>query len=346
MKELSININKVASIPLYQQIVEEIINEIVCGKLKMYDKMLSINEFSKNYAVSRDTVEKAYKELKKRNVIIAQKGVGFYINSTKLVKKKKIIFFINKLSSYKLKIYYSFLEVIGEQYHTDFEVYHCDETLFLNLMEKHFNNYDYYVIMPHFKTQNGDTTNYFKNSISIIKSIPLDKLVVMDNDELNIDGNVIEIYQDFENDLYNALNAATDKIKKYKNFFLVAPTQSIAYLNKISQGFQKFCSENFFQFGILDQISDTTIINIDSLYIIVEDDSLVKILDLISAKNYLLGQDIGVLSYNETPLKRLLNIAVVSTNFVNMGETAAKMIIKNEKGRIKNPFQFIDRSSI
>jgi DNA-binding LacI/PurR family transcriptional regulator len=61
---------------------------------------------------------------------------------------------------------------------------------------------------------------------------------------------------------------------------------------------------------------------------------------------YTLGKDIGIISYNDTPLKELLGITVISTDFNIMGETAASMILNNEKGEIKVPFNFIDRNSI
>ena len=45
-------------------------------------------------------------------------------------------------------------------------------------------------------------------------------------------------------------------------------------------------------------------------------------------------------------LKDLLGISVISTDFDVMGELAADMILNNKKGKIKNPFNFIDRQSM
>ena len=73
---------------------------------------------------------------------------------------------------------------------------------------------------------------------------------------------------------------------------------------------------------------------------------LVNIVKEIRENEYVLGQDIGVISYNDTPLKDLLGITVMSTDFKTMGATAANMILNREKGKIKNPFIFIDRGSI
>jgi DNA-binding LacI/PurR family transcriptional regulator len=59
-----------------------------------------------------------------------------------------------------------------------------------------------------------------------------------------------------------------------------------------------------------------------------------------------LGKDIGVISYNDTPLKDLLGITVISTDFQVMGETAAYMILKKKRETVKNVFRFIDRGSV
>ena len=47
-------------------------------------------------------------------------------------------------------------------------------------------------------------------------------------------------------------------------------------------------------------------------------------------KEYELGKDVGVISYNDTALKQLFGISVVSTDFNIMGETAAKMILNKQ----------------
>jgi DNA-binding transcriptional regulator YhcF (GntR family) len=332
--------------PKYLQIADCFISNISNGSIKKNDQLPSINEFSKEYKVSRDTVEKAYKVLKDKKVVAAKQGKGTYINSTALISKQKVLFLINKLSSYKLEMYSSFINNIGVKYHTDFEVYHCDESLFLTLLEKHINKYDYYIIMPHFKIENHQQSSFSRESINAIKGIPQEKLIMMDNDELKIDGEIIEIFQDFETDIFNALKKGREKINKYKKLFLTIPKDSnYSYLEKIKKGFIKFCVEQAIDFEISNKVSEGVRINKGDLYIIIDDDDLVNLVDITKARNLVLGTDLGIISFNETPLKRLLGIAVVSTNFWKMGETAASMIINNKKGKIINPFSFIDRTS-
>ena len=137
------------------------------------------------------------------------------------------MFLVNKLSSYKLQIYNSFINRIGTNAHTDLHIYHCDESIFLNLMEKHKSFYDYYIIMPHFKTEDLKHVSFTESVVNSIKKIPKQKLVILDNIKLNVTNDIIEIYQDFENDIYDALKEGLHKISTYKKVLLIYPDRAV-----------------------------------------------------------------------------------------------------------------------
>ncbi|MDB4292606.1 GntR family transcriptional regulator [Maribacter sp.] len=343
----NIKIDETSRIPKYKQIVDSIIENISNGHLKIDDKIPSINSFSEEYLLSRDTVEKAYQILKDRKVITSIRGKGYYITRTKLISKVNILFLINKLSTYKMLIYNSFINTIGGNSHTDLHIYHCDNSLFLNLLEKNSNAYDYYLIMPHFKTDDLRHVSYTEEAIKAINKIPKEKLVLMDNNKLKIEGDFIEIYQDFENDIYNALIEGLPKIARYNKLILVYPENSVyPYPKRILHGFKKFCSEHKISFEIIDEVFDDIILKKGDLFITIVETDLVHLVNQIREKEFILGVEIGVISYNDTPLKELLGITVISTDFKVMGETASRMILNKEKGKVKNPFNFIDRYSI
>ncbi len=341
-----IKIDENSRVPKYQQIIDSIIHNISLGNLTMDQKIPSINMFSEEFYLSRDTVEKAYSILKERKIITSIRGKGFYISRTKLISKVNILFLVNKLSSYKLRTYNHFINKIGANSHTDLDIYHCDEILFLNLLEKNKAAYDYYVIMPHFKNDNLKHITLPEKVVKAIKQIPKEKLVILDNVKDNINS-LIQIYQDFENDIYNALNEGIEKIKKYKKIMLVYPEKAIyPYPKRILHGFRKFCVEHKLDFEILDKIYDDIILKKGDLFITIEEEDLVNLVKQKREYEYILGKDIGIISYNDTPLKELLGITVISTDFKAMGETAAEMILNKTKGKVKVPFNFIDRKSL
>lgn len=342
-----IKIDTDSRVPKYQQIVDSIIYNISNGNLKIDDKIPSINILSEEFYMSRDTVEKAYNILKERKIISSIKGKGYYITRTKLISKINILFLFNKLSSYKMATYNAFVNSIGPNSHTDLHIYHCDESLFLNLLDKYKGAYDYYVIMPHFKTENLKHLSYTDAVVKAIKALPTEKLVIIDNIKLGIEGEIVEVYQDFENDIYHALNEGLAKIAAYKKLVLIYPENAVyPYPRRILLGFKKFCIENSLNFEILSYVYPDMVLKKGDLFITIEESDLVNLVKQIRDDEFILGKEIGIISYNDTPLKELLGITVISTDFTVMGETVARMILDGEKGKLKVPFNFIDRNSL
>ena len=342
-----IKIDEDSRIPKYQQIVDSVIHNISIGSFKIDQKILSINRLSEDLYLSRDTVEKAYSILKDRNIITSIRGKGFYITRTQLISKLNILFLINKLSWYKMEIYHSFMNSIGPNTYIDLHIYHCDESLFLNLLNKHKKAYDYYIIMPHFKTEDFQHTSTTVAVSQALNKIPKNKLVILDNKKIPIENNIITVYEDYENDIYNALKHGLKKISKYKKIILIYPNKSVyPYPKRIKHGFMKFCVEQNLEFDILDKVYKDMILLKGDLFITIDEDDLIILIEQVRDKEFVIGHDIGVISYNDTPLKALLGISVISTDFKLMGETTSSMILNKKKGKYKVPFNFIERDSL
>ena len=63
-----------------------LINELtrlITTELKEGDELPSVNSLSKSLKISRDTVFKAYSELKKQNIIASTPTKGYFVNQNK-----------------------------------------------------------------------------------------------------------------------------------------------------------------------------------------------------------------------------------------------------------------------
>ncbi len=342
-----INVNHSLHVPKYIQVVESIVSNVRAGKLVVGQRIPSINMVSEELYLSRDTVEKAYKKLKEQNTISSIRGKGFYIQNTELNSKIKIQFIMNKLSDYKMKVYNSFLKTIGPDISTELSVYHGEESLFLNLLNNNKTYYDFYVIMLHFNYEKTKYRSITDEVSKLINKIPSEKIILLDNVHLVNNKEFKGIYQDFKNDIYNALTEASAEIEKYNRIILVFPSNALyPYPKQIMYGFIKYCEHHIIDYVIVSDINKKTRLKEGDLYITIEDSDLITLLKLIAHSKFSVANEIGVISYNDTPLKELLGITVISTNFILMGKTAAEMIINNKRNIIKNPFYFIQRNSI
>ncbi len=344
---IPVRINNNSRIPKYLQIVSSIIEDIENGRLKVGERIPSINEISEEHYLSRDTVEKAYNQLKERKIIQSVKGKGYYVAKTLLPTHSTVLFLMNKLSSYKLKIFNAFVNSMGTNTQVDLNVYHCDPQFLLNILEENTGAYDYYVVMPHFKDKALVHQNSNKEVVEALKKIPQDKLVMMDNYMPEMENLVASVYQDFRNDIYEALKEGLPRLQQYDKLILVYPQKVLhPYPLEILKGIQEFCTDYNFDYEVLETIYPDMDLQAKDVFITIEEMDLVNLIKQMRDKGLEPGKDIGVISYNDTPLKDLLGITVVSTDFKAMGETAAYMIQKKKKEVVKNVFRFINRGSV
>lgn len=329
--------------PKYMQVVNLILEDIERGKLKIGDRIPSINETSFDFLLSRDTVEKAYNELRDRGIITSVRGKGFYVNSTNMENKIKVLLLFNKLSSYKKIIYYSIVETLGNQATVDLQIHHYNRTLFESLLQRNLGEYHFYVVAPHFYDEDSRPETAYE----LIKKIPSDKLLIIDRDVKDHENEFPGVYQDFARDIMEALESGITHLRKYERLILVFPKGEL-YPWEIIDGFKRFCYFHNFNNLILDGIDDEPLYKGDSFIVLAETD-LANIVKKSREQNLKLGQDVGVISYNETPLKEILadGITTISTDFVHMGRSIAEQILgKEDKIPIKNPFKLYLRKSI
>ena len=326
--------------PKYLQIIDSIHNSIKSGKLKKGDRLLSINELSNEFLLSRDTVQKAYDLLEKKGVILPVRGKGFYINRTDINTPYRILLLFNKISNYKKQIYNSFVQAMGSRAVIDLKIHYSNAAVLNNLLENHLHEYDYYVIMPHFY-ENAE------EAYSMIRKIPAEKLLILDKDLPNLNSRYAAVYQDFKNDIGNALQTGLSLLKKYDNLVLVFP-KLISYPLEIVTGFRSFCMAFNLKYTIISEINPDTAVKPKEAYVLIEETDLVNLIKICRSKKWVVGKDVGIISFNETPLKEILQdgITVLSTDHAKMGEAAARLILENKKEKIKNPFSLLIRKSL
>ena len=228
--------------PKYQQLANSIIKAIEDGKLQVDDVLPSINELSFEFEICRDTAEKGYKHLKKQGIIGSVPGKGYFIKNIDVDRKVKIFLMFNKLSPHKKIIYDSLVSTLGNTAAIDFYIYNNDLQLFRKLLDNSKTDYHYYVILPHF-IEGGETAH------KIINTIPKEKLILLDKIIPGVTGNFSAVYENFEKDIFTALQEALPQMEKYQSIKLIFPENSY-YPEEIIKGFTSFCQEYAFNFRV------------------------------------------------------------------------------------------------
>lgn len=334
-----IEVDEFSSTPKYLQLFNAVILAIEEGKLKKGYPLPSINELSFNLEVSRDTAEKGYRYLRKSGVISSVPGKGYYVTDKEFERKLKVFLLFNKLSAHKKIVYDSFIAALGEDVLVDFYIYNNDLTLFKKFLNSRKEDYSHYVIIPHFL----EGEEYAKE---VINAIPKEKLVLLDKRIQGVEGAFAAAYEDFEKDIYQALEQAKDDLSRYHTLKLIFPRKSY-FPKEILDGFHKFCQQYAFAHEVVSNIA-TEPINEGEVYINLMEDDLVVLLERIIDLKLKLGKQVGVISYNETPLKKIIlnGITTISTDFKFMGTIAAKLILENSRRHVEVPFYYTKRASL
>ncbi len=334
-----VDIDFYSATPKYLQLANCIIKAIREKKIQENDVLPSINELSFEFEISRDTAEKGYKYLKKQGILGSVPGKGYFIRSTEVSQSLKIFLLFNKLSAHKKIIYDSFVATLGDLAGVDFYIYNNDYSHFKKLLANQKEVYTHYVIIPHFL----DTV---ENVHEVINSIPKSKLVLMDKLVPGVDGDYAAVYEDFEKDIYNALEQALPQLQKYETLKIIFPEYTY-YPDEILKGFCAFCDQYAFSYKIVNDIRAEKVQK-GEVYINLMEDDLVVLIEKIMAGRLQVGQDVGVISYNETPLKKLIlnGITTISTDFEMMGRKSAEMILNHTAEHIAIPFSLNLRPSL
>ena len=318
----------------YKQIVSYVVDGIHNGTLKKGDWIPSINEFREKYNFSRDTIFAGLSELKTRGIIDSNQGVGYYITSTNTEFKHKIFLLFNEFNFFKEDLYNSFMESIGDSAIVDIYFHNYNRKVFETLVNEANYKYTTYIIM----------SGKFEGIEPILKKLSGD-VYLLDHYHPELKGKYSSVFQNFEKDTYEALVSGMEYLKKYNHIYMVQKDEKEP--TERYDGLCTFCREYNFETDYILTTKDRTILK-GEVYIVVNDRDLVYLLKQSEKQGLLPGKDVGIISYNDTPLKEMLvgGITTLSTDFNLMGKTMASLINTKSIETIENPWKLNIRKSL
>lgn len=330
----NIQIDDSLGVPKYRQIINSIYSAISIGELKMGDKIPSLNQICSEFELSRDTVMVAFNELKAKGIINSIPGKGYYINSVEINLDQKIFVLFDELNAFKEDLYTSLLNSLESKASVDIYFHHFNYQVFKNLISESVGKYTSYVIMP----------ATFDYTADVIGKLPKDKVYILDRKKDDLSGYPV-VYQDFEQDVYEALIDGQDLLSKYSRLIMIFPGGKEP--EGRMRGFQRFCDEKGFQSEIIRNVLNKEVKKGEA-YFVPSDRNLVRLVKMAAEKNLQLGVDFGIVSFNDTVLKEVVagGITTISTDFQLMGQTLAQMIQERSTTKIRNHSSLIRRSSL
>ena len=326
--------------PKYKVIVRFIEDRIRRGELKTGDRLPSVNALRIRFSLSRSSIFLAMEELKSRGIVEAEPAVGYYVRSTNVEVQEKVLLLFNEFNAFKEDLYQSFLSAVNPDVSVDIMYQSYDRRVFETLLKEANGKYTSYVLMP----------GKFRGLSPLLDSIR-GRVFLMDHFQDDIRGRYPGVGQDFEQDTYDALVQGLLHIRKYDTLILVQREPKEP--EERYDGIKRFCDEYGFNCLLMPRIREGELRR-NTLYLTANDRELVNLIKLAEAAGLEIGNDIGIISYNDTPLKEVLlgGITTLSTDFRQMGRTMAGLISRkvtpstDPVPTLRNPWMLQIRKSL
>lgn len=296
------------------QLADSLSQAISMKTFREGDSLPSINQLSAQYGVSRDTVFKAFLDLRERGLIDSTPGKGYYVTG----QVTNILLLLDQYTPFKEQLYNSFIRHLPINYRVDLLFHQYNERLFNTLIRESVGRYNKYIVM-----------NFDNEKIATaLSKIRDSKLLLLDFGKFD-KSSYSYVCQDFDEGLYQALSSLTKMLKKYRKLIMLFP-KGLKHPQSSQQYFIKYCREHGFLPEILD---NTDAINIceGEAYLAIKQQDVVKVVKQGRAKGLKCGKDFGILAYNDIPSYEVIDegITALTIDWERMGNEAARFVLND-----------------
>lgn len=335
----AISISESSERPKYEQIIHSIVSGIESNNIRSNERLPSINELSELHDIARDTVEKAYKELKRRGIIVSVPGKGYYKKENDQAFQFKVLFLAPEMNMYIRQIIDAFNGAMGSNSAVNFVSYGNDFQTFKRALVSFQNHSTHVFVIPNFGLDE-------EQAKALLNQVPKHKLAFLDRKMNGITGEYASVCQNWEKEIYQIL--ATLEVPKngFHTLKLVCPPTAHV-LRDLLRGFQRFCIDHNLLGKLVSRVDQETV-RPGELFVVVKDEDLIELAKKIDGSGCKAGKEIGVLAFNDNPMKEVLlnGITVIAPNYSYTGERVARMLLNNERIQEESPCYFLRRTSL
>ncbi len=332
MNDFLLNKNEPAGQTKVRKLVHFITEAIANGKLKEGDTLPSVNQMSAESGFSRDTVFKAYNLLKNRNFIESAPAKGYYVTGGSF----KVFMLLDDFSAFKEQLYRSFRQNLPQSYSVDLLFHHYNRDVFNHLVQSSLGRYSLYIVM-----------NIDHHGMDpVLNKIDSRKLLLLDMGSPDSE-NINYVVQNFDDAVENCLEKGLHRLKHYSEMILVYNEQETPHPADTVLAVRRFCQKHGISFRKI-RSTDEWEMKQGQIWFTIRDTDLVEVIKTSREKGFQPGKEVGVLSYNDSPMKQVVGggISVISTDFELMGRLAASFVKNKQKITEVLPTSLILRESV
>ena len=278
------------------------------------DSLPSINELSRRYGVSRDTVFKAFRDLRERGIIDSTPRKGYFVTG----QVTNVLLLLDQYTPFKETLYNSFVKHLPVNYKVDLLFHQYSERLFNTIVRESIGKYSKYVVM------NFDNERF---SSSLNKVNPA-RLLLLDFGKFEKD-RYSYICQDFDEAFYAALQRLGDRFTSYQKFVFLFP-RSLKHPQSSKDYFIRFCQDYNLSCCVEEDVENLKVEK-GTVYLAIKQQDVVKVVKQGRLAGLKCGKDFGLLAYNDIPSYEVIDegITALTIDWEQMGNEVARFVLDN-----------------
>lgn len=278
------------------------------------DSLPSINELSRRYGVSRDTVFKAFSDLRERGIIDSTPRKGYFVTG----QVTNVLLLLDQYTPFKETLYNSFAKHLPVNYKVDLLFHQYNERLFSTIVRESVGKYNKYVVM------NFDNERF---SASLNKISPA-RLLLLDFGKFEKE-RYSYVCQDFDESFYGALQRLDDRFSSYRKFVFLFPS-SLKHPQSSKDYFFRFC-QDYNLSGSVEEDVENLKVEKDTAYLAIKQQDVVKVVKQGRLTGLKCGKDFGLLAYNDIPSYEVIDegITALTIDWQQMGNEVVRFVLDN-----------------
>ena len=278
------------------------------------DSLPSINDLSRRYGVSRDTVFKAFSDLRERGIIDSTPRKGYFVTG----QVTNVLLLLDQYTPFKETLYNSFAKHLPVNYKVDLLFHQYNERLFSTIVRESVGKYNKYVVM------NFDNERF---SASLNKISPA-RLLLLDFGKFEKE-RYSYVCQDFDESFYGALQRLDDRFSSYRKFVFLFPS-SLKHPQSSKDYFFRFC-QDYNLSGSVEEDVENLKVEKDTAYLAIKQQDVVKVVKQGGLAGLKCGRDFGLLAYNDIPSYEVIDegITALTIDWEQMGNEVARFVLDN-----------------
>ena len=294
-------------------------------------ELAAIDTYCKRFKVSRDTVFKAYNELKSLGMIDSTPMKGYYVSNP----VRRVFLLLDTYSPYKYELFNALEQRLPANCKVDLYFHQYSEERFNRLIQESAGRYNAYLVMNY-------KDNVYSEMLNVLDS---SKVLLLDFGEFEKE-RFSYVCQNFTHAFYNCLVSGYDLLSKYRKIVLVYP-EDTEHPVSAKTYFKKFCVDYNFPHEIVPFLNEEDI-NKKTAYLIIKHSMLLDFIKMCRVKKYVLGEDVGVFVYNDEPVYEILEngITTISCDFRDIGNLASDFVATGKRIQTDVPTKLIVRNSL